>query len=109
MLLAGLTLAGLAAGFEDTSAIVWSEELLAVIAFNGPIATAFCFWAALVVAASLPSVSTSIGFLGVPVAGLVFSWLALGEAITMSLAVGFVLILGGIWCISTADRRLSAA
>ena len=65
-----LALAPLALVVEHDEPIRWSTELALVLAYNGPIATAFCFWAMISVTRALPAVSTSLGSLGVPVVGM---------------------------------------
>lgn len=96
MLIASALLFAPAAIFEDLEDIIWSPELIAVLAFNGPVASGFCFWGALVIAKELPSVTVSMAFLGVPVAGVFFSTIALGESMTLTLLGGLTLIILGI-------------
>ena len=108
MLLAALLLAIPALVYEPIAAIRWSPQLVAVLAFNGPIASAFCFWGALVVSKELPPVMSSVGFLGAPVAGVLFSSLSLGEPMTCALIGGLVLIVLGIGLVSFGAREPSA-
>jgi drug/metabolite transporter (DMT)-like permease len=105
MLLAALVLAPAAMALESFGSTQWSVELTAAMTFNGLVATGFCFWGALVVARELPVVTTSIGFLGVPVAGVITSAIALGEPLTRTLAIGLSLIIAGIVMITLADRH----
>jgi drug/metabolite transporter (DMT)-like permease len=93
----------LALVFEGDAAVAWSAGLVVNIAYNGVVATAFCFWAAVTVQRSLPSVSTSLGLLGVPTAGMLFSALALGETLTPTRVGGLVLILAGMALVNLAD------
>lgn len=65
---------------------------LAYVGLLGPIAT----WAASEVSRALPPVVSSLGFLGVPVVGLLLSVALLGEPLTLGLAAGAVLVLGGM-------------
>ncbi|SEE92613.1 Uncharacterized membrane protein [Rhizobiales bacterium GAS191] len=108
MLIAAAVLAPAAMTFERFDSIHWSGELVAAMAFNGPIATGFCFWGALVVASELPVLTTSMGFLGVPVAGVIFSAIVLGEPLTSALVTGLFLIVAGIIMINSSDRRRAA-
>jgi len=57
------------------------------------------------VARALPTVVTSLGFLGVPAIGLVISTLWLGEAVTPTLVLGAVLIALGLILVITARQR----
>ncbi len=94
--------------FEPGEVIRWSPELGGILLFNGVVASGFCFWGALIVAKNLPSIDASIGFLGVPVAGVLFSALLLGEPMTVSLVTGLVLIVGGIAFVNFAEARSAA-
>ena len=100
---AGL-LVPLAAVFEYDRPLWWSAELGWVLVYNGPIATAFCFWAMITVNRALPAITTSLGTLGVPAFGLLSATLALGEPVTLTTALGFLLIAGGLVFVILADR-----
>jgi len=95
----------LALALEDWGRIRWTGELMLVLAYNGPIATAFCYWAAVTVTRALPAVSTSLGFLGVPVTGVLFAAATLGEPLGAGLMGGLLLIIGGLALVNTADLR----
>lgn len=105
MLVAAPPVLLLALLFERPSEINWSPELAAILIYNGPIATAFCYWASITVMRALPALTTSIGFLGVPVMGLLLSMLWLGEPMSWSLASGLVGILLGLALVNLADLR----
>lgn len=87
--------------------IDWTAQLAAVLFYNAPIATAFCFWAVVTVNRALPAITTSLGTLGVPVAGVIASAAMLGEPVTPTNLTGLVLILGGLAWLALADRRPS--
>jgi drug/metabolite transporter (DMT)-like permease len=103
LLLAGLVLLPFALVVEGDADIDWSPTLLAVLLYNGPIATGFCFWAATAMTRALPAVTSSLSFLGVPVMGVVLSTLSLGEPLDLSLVLGFGLILCGVVLVNLAD------
>ena len=103
MLLALSVVAAFAWKLEDIGRIQWSAQLIAVLAYNGPIATAFCFWAAITVTRLLPAITTSLGFIGVPVAGLLFSVVTLGESLTGTLVLGLILIIGGMLFVNVPE------
>ncbi len=88
--------------------IDWNWPLIGVLAFNGPIASGFCFAAAIAINRALPAITTSLAMLGVPVAGLLFSAALLGEPITWTKAGGLALIIGGVGLVLLADRRAAA-
>lgn len=104
MLLAGSLVAPLAFLVEGVPDWRWTPELWAVLIYNGPIATAFAFWASVTVNRKLPAISVSLSFLGVPVTGYALSSLALGEPVTVSLLGGLVLIITGMALVMLADR-----
>jgi len=83
----------------------WSTSLDLILVYTGPIAAAFGFWASLTVNKSLPAITTSLGFLGVPLTGAIAATIALGEPLTATLIVGLVLIVGGVGIMVLADRR----
>lgn len=105
MILACVLLVPAAYLLEGLPAPNWTPELGAVLLFNGPIATAFCFWASVTVTRSLPAVTTSLSFLGVPVTGVIASALWLREPLTASLIGGLALILVGIVLVNLSRRR----
>lgn len=92
---------------EGAPEVQWSASLMAILAYNGPIASGFCFWAYLTVSSSLPAMNTAIGSLGIPVIGVVSSALILGESLTLSVILGLVLILLGVLVVSLNDLRRS--
>ena len=108
MLLAAPPLAALAWVSEGVPRIRWSPELIAILVYNGPIATAFCYWAAVTVTRALPAITTSLGFLGVPVAGVLFSAVSLGEPLSATLVSGLLLIVSGIALVNLATLRRAA-
>lgn len=105
MLLGGAIVGTAATLFESADCIVWSWPLAVVLAYNGPIASAFCFWAIVSVSRGLPAVSTALGSLGVPLVGVVSSVWFLGERLSTADIVGLALIALGVARIATADFR----
>jgi drug/metabolite transporter (DMT)-like permease len=83
----------------------WSWGLLAMLLYNGPLATAFAFWAAVSIQRALPSTTVSLSYLAVPAWGLAASTLWLSEALPASLVLGGLLILLGVAAIAIADTR----
>lgn len=86
----------LAVLFESQTPIQWSPTLVAVLVYNGPIATAFALWAWLSVNRGLPAIASSVGSLGVPIAGVILATLMLGEPVTWDNVAGFTLIALGL-------------
>lgn len=83
----------------------WSWQLIGMLAYNGPLATAFAFWASVSIQRALPSSTASLSYLAVPAWGLTASTLWLGEPLPASLVLGGVLILLGVAAIAFADAR----
>lgn len=94
---------------EDWSQVQWTGSLGLVLAYNGPLATAFCFWAVVSVTRALPAITTSLSLLAVPVTGVAASALFLGEPATPTLLAGLVLILGGTVLVNLGDLRRNRA
>lgn len=99
-----LVLAAAALVLEGGRPIGWTPSLVAVLLYNGPVATAFCFTAMISVQRALPAVSTSLGTLGVPLVGVLSSALWLGEPVGLPLLAGLALIAGGIALVFLSDR-----
>lgn len=90
---------------EGGPRLEWSPTVLAILAYNGPVASGFCYWAVLAVTRALPAMTTSLSLLGVPAAGLLASTLALGEPLGAPLLGGCALILGGVALVNLGDRK----
>jgi drug/metabolite transporter (DMT)-like permease len=105
MLIGGVILAFTALSFEGIPEITLTPSLIAIVAYNGPIASAFCFWAYLSVMRALPATSTALGSLGVPVAGMVFSALSLGETLSIGKLAGLALISSGLVVLIFGDFK----
>jgi drug/metabolite transporter (DMT)-like permease len=103
MLLGGVILSGLALWFEGGEPVRWTPTLIAVLAYNGPVASAFCFWAYVTIARALPAISTSLGSLGVPVAGMLSAAVFLGEALSATNVGGLALIPLGVVLVTATD------
>jgi drug/metabolite transporter (DMT)-like permease len=104
VLIAGLVLPAAAIAIEGWPPFGLTSRLAALLAYSGVIGTALAYWAMSVINKSLPALTTSLGILATPVAGLVSAAIMLGETIEprLILAAGFVL--GGI-VIGTMERR----
>ncbi len=95
----------LAIALEHDQPIHWSPTLVAVLAYNGPIATAFALWAWISVNRGLPAIASSMGSLGVPVAGAILATLVLGEPITVENMAGLAFITLGLALVSFEAAR----
>ena len=94
-LVAVLLLAPLAAVIEGAPhAFDWRG--VASLAYVGPVATAFAYWAIVEVGRELRASTISMALLATPSLGLLISTLTLGERVTGSLATGVLLVGAGI-------------
>jgi drug/metabolite transporter (DMT)-like permease len=66
------------------------------LAYVGPVATAFAYWAIVDVGRRLPASTLSVALLATPSLGLLISALTLGERVDVSLIVGMVFVGAGI-------------
>jgi len=107
--LGGILLAVQAVMIEGLPEISFTPSLVVILLYNGPIASAFCFWAYFSVMRALPATSTALGSLGVPVAGMLFSAVALGEVLTSAKVLGMGLISVGVALLVRSDFRRSRA
>ena len=73
--------------------------------YNGPVASGFCFWAYVTVSRNLPAMSTALGSLGVPVLGVLFLALILGEEISLIIVSGLILISIGVLAVTVGDLK----
>ena len=105
MLLSTGILVAASTAIEGPPDLQWSTGLVAIMAYNGPIASAFCFWAYVSVSRSLPAMSTSLGSLGVPVLGVLSSAFILGEPFTLTIVSGLILISAGVLAIVVGDLK----
>ncbi len=92
-----------AAVIEGAPDMEWSTALVAIMAYNGPIASGFAFWAYVSVSRSLPAMSTALGSLGVPVMGIISSNLILAEPFTVTILSGLALISLGVLAVTLDD------
>lgn len=96
LLVAVIPISCLAFITEPYQAIQWSPTLFACLLYAGVLATAFGYWGVVVISKELPSSKASLSFLGVPLAGFLFSALLLHEAITASIIGALSFILAGL-------------
>ncbi len=72
---------------------------LGTLAYTGILGTAFTYFSMLVISKELPSITTSLSLLGVPVCGILFSAILLHESVTLDMSIAIILILIGLVCI----------
>ncbi|CUW40716.1 Permease of the drug/metabolite transporter superfamily [Magnetospirillum sp. XM-1] len=105
MLVGLVPVAAAAVLIEGPPAPDGSFELVWTLLYNGTLATAFAYWAAVTVNRLLPALTVSLSFLSVPAFGLVISSLLLGERLSLTNMAGLALIAGGVGVVALAGAR----
>lgn len=105
MLIATLCVLPVALLTESASHIQPGWQLAAVLLYNGPVATAFCYWGMITVTQALPAMTTSLATLAVPAVGMLSAALWLGEPLTGKNGLGLLLIIFGLALVTLAERR----
>jgi drug/metabolite transporter (DMT)-like permease len=86
-------------------AVPWDARLAALMLYSAVPGTALAYWAIATASRNLPAVTTSLGLLATPVVSMVIATVWLGEAITASLVIAVLLVLGGVAIGSTGDAQ----
>ncbi|OQW59517.1 MAG: hypothetical protein A4S14_06090 [Proteobacteria bacterium SG_bin9] len=108
MLVAAALLLPVALGVEGSPPPIGTGGA-ASLAYVGPIATAFAYWAVVEVGRHFNAATISMALLATPSLGILISALTLGEAVDASLTVGVVLIGAGTrLATATSDRKTGA-
>jgi drug/metabolite transporter (DMT)-like permease len=104
--LAGAAVLLLAVGLvvDGLPVIEWTPQLAGIVAYQGALASGIALWAQVVVLRNMAAVSATLTFTGVPVVGVVSSTLLLDEKVTLTLALGLVLVIVGVTLNLVSDR-----
>jgi drug/metabolite transporter (DMT)-like permease len=100
LLVALVPLALLAVVLDRNEQVQWGIPAVAALAFSGPLATGFGYWASQSISRSLTPIETTVGFLAVPVVGLLAGTLVLGEPMGLIDFAGFALTILAIAFVS---------
>lgn len=103
LLMALVPLVIVAVVFEAGRSIHWEPTAVIAVIFSGPLATALAFWLSQSISRSLSPLATTMGFLAVPVVGLVSSWVILGEPLTVLDLAGATTTFLGIVVVSVSS------
>lgn len=107
-LLAAVLQVTLALVVEGVPEVQWSAELVMLLGFSSMIGTVLAYWAMNTVNRGLPASVTSLALLGVPVFGLLFSNIVLGERWEPGVVMATGLIVFGIAIGTSPPRRVRA-
>jgi drug/metabolite transporter (DMT)-like permease len=89
-----LTVATLAV--EGLPSFRWTATLVAIVIYQGALATGFAMWAQLTVLQLLPAITTNLSLMMVPVLGLLSSVVVVDEELTVTAAIAAVMIGVGV-------------
>lgn len=90
--------------FSPGSNIEWNTIAVSTVVYTALLGTAIGYWCSTIISKELPSITVSIGFLGVPLSGLFFSSLILNEPLTASIKIAMILISGGLICVALGKK-----
>lgn len=99
----------LACYLEPHPTLEWNSISYGTLFYTGVLGTAFGYPGVVIISKSLPSITVSLGFLGVPVCGLLFSMLILDEPITKAIIIAMILIPAGLICVAMSNRKVKRA
>jgi drug/metabolite transporter (DMT)-like permease len=104
LLTALVPLVVLAVLFDAGGSIHWEPTAIVAVVYSGAVATALAFWLTQSISRSLTPLAATMGFLAVPVVGLVSSWMMLGEPLGVLDAAGAATTFLGIVLVSMPAR-----
>lgn len=95
---------------ERGAQVVWSASSICTLLYGGVFATGVAFWMVQRVSMSLQPIAGSVGFLGVPVVGLLASSVILAEPLSIVDVAGVCLTFAGVVVVSipSLSRRAVA-
>lgn len=105
LLVGFLPVLALACWQHPDPAVEWNQSLIFSLFVTGVFGTAFGYWGTLVVSKELPSITVSLCYLAVPVAGLLAAAVILHEPITMLVLIAMLFIITGIACVALGGRQ----
>ena len=91
---------------SPVSIIEWNATSVSALLFSGILASGIGNFGATIVNKELPSITASLGFLGVPVSGVIFATVILDEPVTLPIKIALVLIPAGLICVALGARKL---
>lgn len=91
--------------FDGAPTLVWTSDAIAVFAYAGIIGTGIGFYGVNQAIRLLPTVTSTIGLLAVPVFALIVSLVFLDEVLTWALGLGLCLVLTGVALVSAPQRE----
>ncbi len=77
----------------------WTPTAIACLLYNGILASAFAFFLWVYILRNMEASKASISVLGVPVVGVLGGVICLGEPLTLSMLIGMLMVLSGIFLV----------
>lgn len=106
LLVAALPVLTIACIIEPSPEIEWNSNSLFAMAYTGVFATALGHFAATIVSKGLPSITVSLGLLGVPFTGVLSAAIFLGEPVTMTILLALSFIASGLACVALSGKKV---
>ena len=94
---------------ESWRSVDWDLGVVLVVLYSGALATAFAYWASQSVVRAIGPTTTSIGYLAVPVVGVIGGVIVLGETVGLLDVLGLLVTSAGIVVVLLAERRMSTS
>ena len=94
---------------ESWGSVDWDLGVVLVVLYSGALATAFAYWGSQSVVRAIGPTTTSIGYLAVPVVGVIGGVIVLGESVGLLDVLGLLVTSAGIVVVLLAERRMSTA
>jgi drug/metabolite transporter (DMT)-like permease len=89
---------------EPEAVIQWNKTSISAMAHTAVLATAIGNFGLTIVSRKLPSITVSLGLLGVPMTGVISAALILGEVVTLSMRLAMVFIFSGLICVAISGK-----
>lgn len=105
LLAASAVLLVAASVLEGDRSIEWTDRNIALVALIGPFGTSVTFWALTTTMRYLPAITSSIGFLGVPVGITISATVLFGEPLSFTHLAGLLVITTGIALVVIAEAH----
>jgi drug/metabolite transporter (DMT)-like permease len=93
--------------WDAWASVDWDVGSVLVVLYSGALATAFAYWASQSIVRTLGPTTTSIGYLAVPVAGILTGVIVLGEPVGLLDILGLVITTTGILVVLRAQAALA--
>ena len=105
LLVAGCCVLISALAFQPGQSIDFTQGNVTLLIVSGPVISSLTLWSTTMTMRHLPALTSSVGLLGVPFVATLLAWMFLGEALTVTLLIGLVVLFAGIAMVSIGEAR----